>query len=100
MGNGYITGIIMATDFDEFPLYDPLIKRGTDKMSAVWQDFIATFYMNLIGYLSQNGIFLPKLTSVQRDQITSPQNSQMIYNTTTDAPQIYQNGAWKTFTTT
>lgn len=90
----------MANDFDQFPTYDPLIKTGTNKMSDVWVDFMSTFYMNLIGYLTQNGILLPQLTTAQRNALQSPQNGQMIYNTTVNAPQIFQAGAWKTFTTT
>ena len=90
----------MANDFDQFPLDDQLVKSGTTKMSDIWRDFISTFYMNLIGYLTQNGMLVPQLTTTQRNAIQSPQNGQMIYNTATQAPQIYQNGAWKTFTTT
>lgn len=89
----------MANDFDQFPIYDPLLKPDTNYMSAVWSDFMGTFYQNLIAYINQYGIFLPKLTTMQRNTIQSPQNGQMIYNTTTQAPQIFQNGAWKTFTT-
>lgn len=95
----------MANDFDLFPLYDGLIKKDqegkfTDKMANVWSDSLASFLQNLIGYLSQYGIFVPQVTTVQRNTIQSPQEGQMIYNTTIPAPQIYQNGSWKTFTTT
>lgn len=89
----------MATDFDQFPLYDPLVKTGTNRMSDIWVDFMSTFYMNLISYLTQGGILLPLLTTAQRNALMNPQNGQMIYNTTVQAPQIFQNGAWKTFTT-
>jgi hypothetical protein len=89
----------MANDFDQFPLHDPLIKSGTNKMSDIWVDFISTFWMNLIGYLTQSGIFLPVLTQSQINALLNPQNGQIVYNTTTEAPQIFQNGAWKTFTT-
>ncbi len=90
----------MASDFDQFPLYDPLIKSDTDKMSDTWVSFMSTFYMNLISYLTQGGILLPVLTTSQRDSLKGLQNGQMIYNSTTNAPQIFQAGAWKTFTTT
>lgn len=90
---------MMATDFDQFPLYDPLVKTGTNRMSDIWVDFMSTFYMNLISYLTQGGILLPLLTTAQRNALMNPQNGQMIYNTTVQAPQIFQNGAWKTFTT-
>lgn len=90
----------MANDFDQFPIDDALIKKGKLLMSAVWSDFMAAFYQNIIGYLSQFGIFIPSLTSSQRDSIQSPIEGQMIYNTTVGAPQIFQTGVWKTFTTT
>lgn len=89
----------MAIDFDQFPLEDALIRKDSREMSPVWNDFMGTFYQNLIGYLSQYGIFIPVVTSVQRDSIQSPVAGQMIYNSTTSAPQIFQAGAWKTFTT-
>jgi hypothetical protein len=90
----------MANDIDTPPLYDILTKLKVDKMSDVWVDWFATFYQTLIEYLSQNGIFVPKLTAAQRNAIQTPVEGQMIYNTDIPAPQIFQNGAWKTFTTT
>lgn len=90
----------MSNDIDQPPLYDNLTKLRPDVMSDVWVDWFANFYQTLISYLTQFGIFLPLLTTAQRDSIQDPQTGQMIYNTTIDAPQIYQAGAWKTFTTT
>lgn len=94
----------MANDFDQFPLYDALVKVGSLRMSDVWVSFMSTFYMNLIGYLSQNGIFLPQLTTAQRNAIQTPQNGQMIYNTSTNEIQVWQvktgTGAWRVVTTT
>jgi hypothetical protein len=87
----------MATDFDSFPVYDPIIKPGTDKMSPVWQDFMATFYMNLIGYLTQGGILVPRLTTDQRNQLQNVQNGQMIYNTTIGSAQYFKAGVWTSF---
>jgi hypothetical protein len=40
---------------------------------------------------------LPNLTQGQINAL-SPQNGDMVYNTTTNLPQIYQTGAWKNFT--
>jgi hypothetical protein len=92
----------MATDFDQFPIYDPLIKEGTTLMSDVWVDFFATFFQTLIGYITQYGINPPNLTTTQRNTIINPQNGQIIYNTTVDAPQFYQtsSGTWRTYTFT
>lgn len=87
----------MANDFDQFPLYDVLIKRDTSQLSDVWLGSISTFYQNLIGYLSAGGIFLPQLTTAQRDAIQSPMNGQMIYNTTLGTAQYFKAGAWSSF---
>ena len=40
---------------------------------------------------------LPNLTQGQINAL-SPQNGDMVYNTTENLPQIYQTGAWKSFT--
>jgi hypothetical protein len=100
MGHGSITGVDMANDFDQFPYYDNLVKDGTLQMSDVWIGAISYFFQNLIGYLSQFGIFLPVLTTAQRNTIQTPQNGQMIYNSDTNTFQGFQNGSWMTFTLT
>lgn len=68
----------MARDFDNFPTYDPVIKDN-EYLSNIWSDFMATFVESLRGYLSQNGMFVPSLTTVQRDAILNPVEGQMIY---------------------
>jgi hypothetical protein len=92
----------MANNFDEFPLFDDLLKPGTGKMSDIWVGIMSNFFQNLIGYLTQFGIMLPLLTTAQRDQIQSPSNGQTIYNTTVDAPQFYQTSStsWRTISFT
>ncbi len=90
----------MARDFDNFPTYDPVINAGTDKLSSIWADFMATFVETLVGYLSQHGVFIPEITTTQRNAIQSPVNGQMIYNITTGTFQGFIAGAWKTFTLT
>lgn len=87
----------MAIDFDQFPLGDPLVKKGTVYMSDVWVDFMSTFYMNLISYLTQGGVLLPQLTTAQRNSLQSPQNGQMIYNTTLGTAQYFKAGTWTSF---
>jgi hypothetical protein len=91
----------MATDIDGAPIYDPVINTKTDCLSDSWMLWVTSFVQTLQGYLSQTGIFIPQLTSEQRDtQILNPVEGQMIYNLTIISPQIWQNGMWKTFTTT
>lgn len=101
----------MATDFDDFPIYDALIRSGTRYMSEEWVSSMSTFFQTLITYLKQTGIFIPVLTTAQRDAIQSPQEGQMIYNidaiispTRTAQIQIWQVkadvGAWRIVTTT
>ena len=87
----------MATDFDQFPLYDPIVKKGTDSLSDIWVGSISTFYMNLIGYLTQNGILMPQITTVQRDDLQNVQNGQLIYNTTLGTAQYFKAGVWVSF---
>ncbi len=78
----------MANDFDEFPVYDSLV-RGTH-LSSVWFNSITTFYQNLIQYLTSGGIIPPTLTTKQRDALKAPQNGQTIYNITLDTAQYYK----------
>lgn len=84
----------MAQDFDNFPLYDPLIKKGTLSMADIWVSSMATFIQTLTGYLSQNGMFVPPLTTAQRDDLQNVINGQLIYNTTTNKFQGRENGVW------
>lgn len=83
----------MARDFDNFPTYDPVIKDNV-YLSNIWSDFMATFVESLQGYLSQNGMFIPNITGDERDAIQNAVAGQMIYNTSTNMFQGYQNGAW------
>ena len=100
----------MARDFDNFPTYDPLIIGQMFYMSSVWTDSMATFIQTLQEYLSQNGIFIPRLTTSQRDEIQEPVEGQLIYNTNATvgpprsaALQVWQVkadvGAWRDITT-
>lgn len=89
----------MAQDFDNFPLYDDLLKTDekgklSNKMSDLWVAFVATFTQNLTGYLSQNGIFVPRVTTAQRDDLQNVMGGQLIYNTSLEKFQGYENGAW------
>ena len=84
----------MSQDFDNFPLYDPIIKENTNYLAGTWVSSLATFMQTLQGYLSQNGIFIPQLTTDQRNALSNVMNGQLIYNTTTNKAQVYENGAW------
>lgn len=84
----------MARDFDDFPNYDPVLKQGTNYLSSVWVDSLTTFIESLQEYLTQNGIFVPRLTTAQRDALQNVINGQLIYNTTLDKFQGREAGAW------
>lgn len=83
----------MARDLDNFPTYDPIIKDSV-YLSNVWSDFMATFVESLREYLSQNGIFVPRITTAERNALQNVVNGQLIYNTSTNKFQGYENGAW------
>lgn len=86
----------MSIDFDQFPINDPIIKTG-GQISNVWSRSMAVFFQTLISYLTSGGIFLPRLTTVERDDLQSPTNGQMIYNTTLGTAQYYKAGVWTSF---
>lgn len=46
-----------------------------------------------------NGFYAPQLTTTKRDAIPTPVNGLLIYNTTTNTFQAYQNGVWTNLTT-
>lgn len=84
----------MARDLDNFPTYDPVIKDDV-YLSNIWSDFMATFLESLREYLSQNGIFVPRITSAQRDALQNVINGQLIYNTTINKFQGFENNSWQ-----
>lgn len=90
-----------ATAIDRPPSYDDLV-GDAKKVSPIWGQWFSTLADTLIGYLSEYGLFIPKLTTAQRDDIQDPQDGQFIYNTTTNTLQVYLGGAtnaWENVTT-
>ena len=77
----------MARDFDNFPTYDPIIKDDV-YLSSIWSDFVATFVESLQEYLSQFGVFVPRLTHAERDTIQNPQEGQLIYVSDPPVPNV------------
>lgn len=87
----------MTNQIDQLPYYDPLLKRENLKMSEVWIAAMSAFIETLNGYLSDFGMFMPQLTTAQRDTIQAPVNGQLIYNTTLGSAQYFKTGTWTSF---
>jgi hypothetical protein len=87
----------MSTDIDGPPVYEPITKEDKDHLSEVWADYMATMIQTIQTYLGSTGIFLPQLTTAQREAIQSPQNGQVIYNTTIPSAQYFSAGTWISF---
>jgi hypothetical protein len=89
----------MSADFDTPPIYDPVTRESKDYLSDIWLNWISVLVETLTSYLTQGGIILPSLTTIQRNTLKQVQNGQMIYNTTTDRAEYYQisSGTWLPF---
>jgi len=79
---------------DQFVYYDPLIKGKNDKMSEVWIASLSAFIDTLNGYITPFGFLTPQMTTDQRNSIQSPLNGQIIYNTTLNKFQGFENNLW------
>jgi hypothetical protein len=79
-------GTVTATEFISTGTGTPALESATNL------DLSAATAVRIIG----GGTFrLPQLTTAQRDDIARvPANGDMIYNTTDNKVQAYQNGAW------
>jgi hypothetical protein len=70
--------------FDAPRYYAPIVARGSNLMSDVWQQWFSTFIQQLQGYLTNQGIIVPNFTALQIPNIVNPVPGQMIYNSTTN----------------
>lgn len=84
----------MANSIDQLNYYDDLVKKNSLKMSEEWISQLSSLIDVLTGYLQPYGILVPQLTTKQQGEIQSPVNGQIIYNTTLNKFQGYENGAW------
>lgn len=87
----------MANQIDQLPYYDPLIKSGSLQMGDIWIAAMSALIETLNGYLSEFGMFMPKLTTIQRNSIQSPVDGQLIYNTDLGTAQYLKAGVWTSF---
>ncbi|WP_165372217.1 Kelch repeat-containing protein [Emticicia agri] len=46
------------------------------------------------GTITTEGVYVPQLTTAERNAIATPANGQMIYNTDDNCFNVYQNGTW------
>lgn len=86
----------MARQIDLPPIYDPITAQGYE-LSNVWRDYLSRIMDTLNEYLSENGMFIPRLTQDEIKKI-NPTRGQVVYNLTVNAFQGYEGNQWKTFT--
>lgn len=86
-----------ATSIDGAPVYDAITEN--DHLSPTWRNWFASLIDTITAYLSPYGIFIPKMSTTDRDTIQTPQTGQLIFNTTTDTLQIYLSTGWENVTT-
>lgn len=93
----------IATALDGPPVYDAVV-TDSNQLSPIWRNWFARFVENLETYMSQYGMFIPKVTTTERNTIQDPQIGQFVFNTTTDTLQVYLNNSgsprWENVTTT
>lgn len=92
----------MADFFDPPRTNDPIIDDGSQYLNQRWRLWFKSFYQTLITYLTPQGIYVPVLTTAQRDAISilSLRDGLFIYNRTAVSPQMYFNGTWHNITHT
>jgi len=75
------------------------LSEGSDIKEALakYVEDADTRFRDLINWIES--LTVPEYTTAQRDDLDSPQNGQMIYNSTTNRIEIRQAGAWKFITT-
>jgi len=79
-------GIFEAIASEATFFVDGLAINGSLSSSAVLDIFSTT-----------RGLLIPRMTAVQRDAITSPATSLLVYNTTDNAFNFYNGTTWTTF---
>jgi hypothetical protein len=84
----------MARGLDDYPLYDPLVKKGTHNLSDIWSTFLGADRQTVKGYLTQAGIINPNMTTAERDEIKYPAPGAQIFNTTTNTLQYFNGTTW------
>ena len=70
------------------------LSEGADLKEAFskYVEDVDTRFRDLINWIES--LTVPEYTTAQRDALDDPQNGQMIYNSTTNRIEIYQNDDW------
>lgn len=82
----------MSYDLSPAPIFDE--QQNNSAVKNILNSWLSELSEHLKTFLGPDGLRAPQLTTAQRDNIISPPLGSLIYNTTTNKLQLYNNTGW------
>ncbi len=88
----------MSLQFNPPPIYNRMLDEQ-GRVSGEWQKWFNSMHEATRSYLDPNGVYIPQLTTAERDAIPNPDEGLQIYNKDELEGQIRQNAMWRRIVT-